>query len=90
MAEKLTKTEERLAKRVGKGGRAFVLARRERPGMSLLEYEASTASDDTETPDVTPTAAAPVEAAPVPDSSSSTTAPAKSAAKKTAAGSSAR
>lgn len=39
-APKMTDQEKRLAKRVGAGGTAFVLARRDHPGMSLLEFEA--------------------------------------------------
>jgi SAP domain len=48
MTEKLTDQEAALSKRVGKGGRAFVLARRERPGMSLLEYQAGRGDESVE------------------------------------------
>lgn len=89
MAEKLTEREAALAKRVGKGGRAFVLARRERPGLSLLEFEKT--SGDADEVAVESTAAEPVEAAPVPDSStSSTTTTARKSAAKKAGGASAR
>jgi hypothetical protein len=54
--EKLTKREEALAKRAGKGGRAFVLARRKTPGLSLLEYQ-QTEGDASEDLDVGTTAA---------------------------------
>lgn len=39
-APKMTNREKALAKRVGAGGTEFVLARRKRPGMSLLEFQA--------------------------------------------------
>ncbi len=83
MAEKLTKREEALAKRAGKGGRAFVLARRKRPGLTLLEHQST--KGNVEELDVDTTAAPPVEAAPTPEP-----APAKKTAAKKTAGSSGR
>lgn len=41
MTEKLTPREKSLAKRAGSDGTAFVQARRQRPGLSLLEFRAS-------------------------------------------------
>lgn len=84
----LNTREKRLAKRVGKGGEAFVLARRKRPGLSLLEFEAL--SDDALAELVDGTAPeSPVPAAPVPDDEGEKTTAAKTATKK-ATGSSGR
>lgn len=78
---KLNARETQLAKRVGKGGEAFVLARRKRPGLSLLEFQAL--SDDQLAELVDGTAPeSPVPPAPVPDQPPTTT---TTAAKKTAA-----
>lgn len=67
--EKLTESEAKLAKRAGKGGRAFVLARRKQPGLTLLEYQVQTDADAAAALTVGTTAGPPVEAAPVPDES---------------------
>lgn len=87
MASKLTKAEQRLAKRVGQGGTEFVRARRKRPGMSLLEFQALSDADLADLVEGT-APEEPVPAAPVPEPTR-TTAAKKTAAKK-ATGSSGR
>lgn len=77
----LNAREKALAKRVGKGGEAFVLARRKRPGLSLLEFQALGDAQLAELVDGTAPESR-VPAAPVPEKPATTT---TTAAKKTAA-----
>lgn len=69
MAAKLTKREEALARRVGKGGTEWVRARRQRPGLTLREFELGKAGDLDELEGTAPEE--PIGAAPVPDDETS-------------------
>lgn len=86
---KLNAQEKALAERVGKGGEAFVLARRKRPGLSLLEYRAL---DDAQLAELVDGTApeSPVPAAPVPETPTATTTTAAKTASKKATGSTGR
>lgn len=84
----LNAREKKLAKRAGKGGEAFVLARRKRPGLTLLEFQALSDGQLAELVEGT-APESPVPAAPAPKSDTKTTA-AKSTAAKKATGSTGR